>query len=249
MSRSGKWLVAAGVLAFLLVVIGNIPASLAANWMPQGVTVASLSGTVWQGEARSVQVAGVEVEKIDWRLHPLALIGGQIAAQVEATNQSDRASAELVLGRDGHIEAQALAAELDAASLAGHGLPAGWSGPLRLRFEHIVLEGGWIAAIRGAVESGTLTGPQKVQPYLGSYRLEFGPDATATPGEVVGHFSDLGGPSEISGTLKLTRDRRAVLSGWVRARPGAPQSVSEDIAKLPQSDPQGRRLFSIESNF
>jgi len=112
-----------------------------------------------------------------------------------------------------------------------------------------VIEGGWVARLRGSAESGTLTGPPAVQPYLGSYRLTFDADADAITGEVLGHFRDTGGPVEISGEARLYRDRRAVVSGWVRARAGAPPGVVADIAKLPETDPQGRRRFSIENSF
>jgi hypothetical protein len=139
--------------------------------------------------------------------------------------------------------------QIDAAALAGRALPTGWAGPVQVHLEELIVEQGWITAIRGTADTGTLTGPPKVQPYLGSYRLEFGNDAIAAPGEVVGHFRDAGGPIEISGELRLYRDHRAVVSGWVRARPGAPQAVVDEIARLPESDPQGRRRFSIENSF
>ena len=249
MSRSSRWLVAAGVIAFLLVIVANVPASFAARWLPAGASVQSLSGTVWNGQARILRVAGIEIEKLTWRLHPLPLIAGRVSAAVEATRPGSEARAEVVAGRGRRLEARHLFAEFDAAALTGRALPAGWAGPVRLRFERIVVENGWLSAIRGSIETGQLSGPSNVQAYLGSYRLDFGDDATASPGVVVGHFRDTGGPSEISGTLRLTPDRRAVLSGWVRARPGAPPAVVQDIASLPQSDPQGRRLFSFETSF
>jgi hypothetical protein len=250
MARGGKWLLAAGVIAFLLVIVANVPASLVGRWLPTGLTVGTLSGTVWHGEAQSMRAAGIDVERLTWRLQPLALIGGRISAHVDVVNRTDRAAADITIGRGGRVAARALDADFDAAAIAGRALPAGWAGPIRVRLDDIVIERGWITAISGTAESGSLTGPSNVQPYLGSYHLEFGRDATTNPNELLGHFHDLGGPIEISGTIRLSRDRRAVLSGWVRARPGAAPEVRSDIeSKLLQSDPQGRRLFSVENNF
>ncbi|MGH8314020.1 MAG: hypothetical protein ACRETU_02580, partial [Steroidobacterales bacterium] len=74
-------------------------------------------------------------------------------------------------------------------------------------------------------------------------------EASRAPGEILGNFQDTGGPIEISGEVRLYQDRRAVISGWVRARPSAPPGVIADIASLPEVDPQGRRRFSIENTF
>jgi hypothetical protein len=249
MRRGAKWLLAAGVFAFLLVIVANLPATLAQRWLPPAIAVGSLGGTLWHGEALSVRAAGLDIERLEWRLRPLALFGGRIVAHIDATSAPDRVSAEITLDRQGRLEARALEAHVDAASLAGRALPTGWAGPVKIQLDELIVEQGWVAAIHGTAESGALTGPPKVQPYLGSYRLEFGADASATPGELAGHFRDLGGPIEITGDVRLYRDRRAVVSGWVRARPGAQQVVIDDIARLPEADPQGRRRFSIENSF
>jgi general secretion pathway protein N len=249
MRRSTKWLLAAGILAFLLIVIANIPASLAGRWIPGNIHVAALNGTMWHGEALSVQAGAIDIERLEWRLHPLALLTGRFAARIEASTAPDRLTAEISLDRSGKIEAHAVAAELDAASFAGRALPTGWSGPFAVHLDELVIENRWVTKIRGGAESGVLSGPPAVKPYLGSYRLTFGDDADAAPEELRGHFQDTGGPIEISGEARLYRDRRAIVSGWVRARPDAPQVVVDDIAKLPESDPQGRKRFSIENSF
>jgi hypothetical protein len=249
MRRSSKWLLAAGVLAFVLIVVANVPASLAQRWIPSNIRVGSLNGTLWHGEAMSVQTGTVDIERLEWRLHPVSLLAGKFAARIEATTAPDRLTAEITVNRAGLIEAHGVDAQLDAASFAGRALPTGWSGPVNVHLEELVVEKRWISRIRGTAESGTLSGPPGVQPYLGSYRLVFGDDANAAPEELRGHFQDTGGPIEISGEVHLYRDRRAVVSGWVRARSNAPQAVVDDIAKLPESDPQGRRRFSIENSF
>jgi hypothetical protein len=245
---SSKWLVAAGALAFLIVIVANLPATLASRWLPPALTIGSLGGTLWHGEALAVRVNGVDIERLEWRLQPFALFGGRVSAHVEAVNGADHASAKVTVAK-GRVDARDLDADLDAATLAGRALPTGWAGPIRIRLDELVLEQGWIGSIRGTAQSGVLTGPPNVQPYLGSYQLVYGPNANATAGELVGQFHDLGGPLEISGDVRLYRERRAVVSGWVRVRPGAPQVVVDDIARLPQSDPQGRRQFSVENNF
>ena len=247
MSRGTKWLIATCILVFLAVIAANLPASLAARWLPATVSFGSLSGTLWHGEAVAVRAAGIDVERLEWHLHPLALLGGRVSTHVEVTQAEDHLSADLILSAD-RIEAYGVDATIDVATLAGRVLPAGWAGPTRLNFEEIVFSGNWITSIRGTAETGTLKGPADAQPFLGSYRLQFDQDAVAKPDLLVGHFRDLSGPIEISGDLELSRTR-AVLSGWVRTRPAAAPKVVADIAKLPEVDPQGRRRFAIENNF
>ncbi len=248
MSRGTKWLIAICLLVFIAILVANLPASLAARWIPPTVSFGSLNGTLWHGEADAVRVAGLDIERIEWQLHPLALLTGRLSAQVEATGAGDHLSANVALAGD-RIEAHGIDASIDVAKLAGHVLPAGWAGPARLKFDEIVFAGNWIASIRGSAESGTLTGPAEVQPYLGSYHLQFDQDAVAMPDVFVGHFRNLSGPIDISGDVKIYRARRAVVTGWVRARPGAAPVVVADIAKLSEVDPQGRRRFSIENNY
>ncbi len=249
MRRSTKWLMVAVIAAFLGIVIARLPATLAARWLPATIHVAALEGTLWHGQAVGVQAGAFDIERIEWRLHPMTLLGGRFGAHIEAANAADQLTADLVMERSGRIEARAVEGRMNAATFAGRALPIGWSGPVTLHFSELVVEDGWVTQVRGNAQSGTLTGPPAVQPYLGSYRLSFDTDASATPGELVGHFRDAGGPIEISGDARLYRDRRAVVSGWVRARPGAPPGVIADIAKLPEVDPQGRRRFSIENSF
>ena len=248
MSRGARWLIALCVLVFVAVVGANLPASLVNRWLPSTVSVGSLSGTLWHGEALAVRAAGIDVERVEWHLHPLGLLAGRVSAQVEATQAADQLSADVILSGD-RIEAHGVDANIDVATLAGRMLPAGWAGLARLKFDEIVFAGNWITSIRGTAESGTLTGPADVQPYLGSYHLQFDRDAVAKPDVVVGHFRDVSGPIDISGDVELYRARRAVVTGWVRARPTAAPQVVADIAKLPEIDPQGRRRFSIENNY
>lgn len=249
MRRSTKWLMAAVIAAFLIIVIANLPAALAARWLPATIHVAALEGTLWHGQALGVQAGAFDIERLEWRLHPVQLLGGSFAAHIEAANAADRLTADVVMERNGRIAARAVEGRMNAATFAGRALPIGWSGPVTLHFAELVIVNGWVAQVRGTAESGTLSGPPAVQPYLGSYSLNFASDANATAGELLGHFRDTGGPIEITGDVRLYRDRRAVVSGWVRARPGAPAGVVADIAKLPEVDPQGRRRFSIENNF
>lgn len=249
MRRSTKWLLAAGSVAFLCIVLANIPASFIARWIPPAVEISSLGGTLWHGEALGVHSGGFDVERVEWHLHPGALLRGSVSARIDATNAADWINGELTLEGSGRLLARGLEAQIDVASLAGRTLPTGWSGPATLHLEEITIEQGWIASIVGVAESGALQGPPKDQPYLGSYRVTFDRGAGSVPGELRGRFADTGGPIEITGDVTLYRDRRAVISGWVRPRASAPPDVAADIAKLPEVDPQGRRRFSIENSF
>lgn len=249
MRRSTKWLIAAGFVAFLAILALNVPASIIARWLPQNVEIGSLGGSLWHGEALGVRAAGFDVERVEWRLHPLALFSGAISAAIEATNGADHIAGDLLLERSGRLEARGAEAQLDIASLAGRALPRGWSGPATLHLEEAVFADGKILSLVGVAESGRLHGPPQDEPYLGSYRVTFDRNSSRVPGELSGRFTDTSGPIEITGDVTLYADRRSVISGWVRARPSAPPSVVADIARLPEVDPQGRRRFSIENSF
>lgn len=68
-----------GVSLYLLFLLVNVPAALV--WqlapLPQGVSAAGLSGTIWKGQADQVSVAGRQLEQLSWELHPSQLLTGQ----------------------------------------------------------------------------------------------------------------------------------------------------------------------------
>lgn len=87
MSRYLKWgLAAFGV--YVLFLIYHLPATqvLSRVTLPDSVSLSDISGTVWQGEAKTVSIQGIPVDKLHWDVNVLALLIGSLSADLKAGN-------------------------------------------------------------------------------------------------------------------------------------------------------------------
>ncbi|MGH8135088.1 MAG: type II secretion system protein N, partial [Steroidobacteraceae bacterium] len=73
MARKGL-LVAAGVAAFLVFLIAMVPATVLTRWLPPGIAVAGLNGTIWSGRASSLGLRGRDLGAASWSCRPWPLL-------------------------------------------------------------------------------------------------------------------------------------------------------------------------------
>ncbi|MBW3165996.1 type II secretion system protein N [Ferrimonas balearica] len=68
-----------GVVLYLLFLVINVPAALVWQFapVPNGIKASGLNGTLWQGQAEQLTVAGRQLEQVSWELHPSQLLTGQ----------------------------------------------------------------------------------------------------------------------------------------------------------------------------
>ena len=89
-------LLALGIGVYLAVAIGSFPASLAYRWFgPEGLTLASVEGTIWSGQAEHGAAAGLTFSNLRWQLHPAALLTGTLSVSAEAELPDGLASARI----------------------------------------------------------------------------------------------------------------------------------------------------------
>ena len=146
-----SWL-ALGVGAYVAFTLATFPAGTALRWFaPPGLTAAGVTGTLWSGSAASCSVEGFTAESLRWRVRPLSLFLGRIAAEVEARNP------------DGFVQG-VVTASPSSVRLSdlrgGTSLPAlvnvlplkGMRGQASVALEELVLENGWPARIVGQLK-------------------------------------------------------------------------------------------------
>lgn len=242
------------VAAALTVAIVALPASFLGRFLPPGAQIEDFSGTVWHGSAGSITLAGHPAGGLEWRLHPLALLRMHIDADVRWVRRS------VVL--EGRVSASRGALTLsDAAGggpledLSDLGLPLGWRGLIGVHLREAGVQ--WSNSnlqLRSAVGELSLKGASAAQfadgADLGDYTLRFANPALAAGAEAVGVLKDEGGPLDLQATIQVAlAERRATLSGTVRARPGAPpalQHLIDDLGVLHARDAQGRLPLDAE---
>jgi len=81
------WIVAS-VLVFLFFLIAYLPASQITTrlTLPDEVSLYEVSGTLWEGSAQQVVVNGLPVDNVSWKLHPAALLMGDIRVTLNGGN-------------------------------------------------------------------------------------------------------------------------------------------------------------------
>ncbi len=236
--------IAAGVAAFLLVLIVRVPARWAALALPRGVACASLGGTLWSGTCGGLIAAGVPLGDLAWTLHPLRLLVGRLNVDIVLSRAGGSARGNIEISPGGAITARRVHADfaLDRSLISA--LPPATHGSAEVDLVSLHWTGKRVTQIRGQIDVSGLTA-DRGEP-LGNYRLSF-------PGgggdEPVGVLSDLGGPFAVQGTVHLTRAPGFVVDGLVAARPDASPDLVSELRYLGEPDAQGRRQFRLEEQY
>lgn len=227
----------AGLIAFM-------PAKFALDLL--GVRMGALkledvSGTIWRGRAGTATVNGWALGALDWNIHPLAMLGGRVDADLglQGSEFQGNTFASVAAGtvqlRDTQLsmDAQRLQPAIDIPSLQLRGqvhislaeaeLVAGF--PRKLKGEAVWRD----AAVTGAAEA-----------LLGTLSARF---QSAEDGAIIGTLQDAGGPLALEGQFRagfMGYEADAVLS----ARDGNPQ-VIRALSYVGEVQPDGSSLLQI----
>jgi general secretion pathway protein N len=76
------------LLTYLIFLVVKLPAAkvLPLLPIPQALTITGLSGSIWQGQAQTVQYQGLPLRNFQWSLDFLPLLLGRVQAQIQAGN-------------------------------------------------------------------------------------------------------------------------------------------------------------------
>lgn len=237
-------LAALGIVAYLVFALVTLPASvLTSRLVPHGIVAAGVDGTVWNGRAQVLQAGNTHLGSVTWKLHAASLFLARLQADVRLTRVDGFAQTNLTAGTSGRIDLSQLTASLPLSALPPGATPGGWDGTIDLKLPELSVEQGWPTRIEGTIEIRDLTGPARRPANMGSYKVTF--PAAQTGKELAGALTDLGGPLQITGSLRLKPDRSYLIEGLVATRPDAPKAISDSLQYLGAPDAQGRRPFSL----
>lgn len=242
------WITLLAVVAFLAIVIARLPA----NWvLPSSgsISCSAVDGTLWSATCTGLTVQGKPVGDVIWDLHPGRLLAGKLAGHVNLTRPDGSLTTDVEAGLNKSVTARNLVADvpLDPAVIPNFPRTLRGSAHLDLPLLQVDSQGN-ITQVQGRVEAHDLEDRSNGHlTKLGGYSVSFPAGGT---GEPTGQLHDLGdGPLSVEGTLKLVHGPGMQLDSWIRARPGAPEELTDMIQILGSPDAQGRREFSMESTF
>ena len=97
-------LIAVGIVALIIGLLTAFPARIAYQWFaPPGVSLESISGSVWSGHVAQAEIEGLYLQDLSWRFKPLGVFSGNLAYAIEATPVSGFINATVLLGVTGTI--------------------------------------------------------------------------------------------------------------------------------------------------
>ena len=208
---SARWLLGAGVLAFLVGVSSLLPARVVYQWFaPDELRLAGISGTLWNGRAQHASVSGWYVRNLEWQTQPLALVLGQAKARLSGEPHAGFFEATVGVGIGGRVTVSAATASVSLASLASALSQPGLSGGANLRIEHLEIRDGLPVAATGRLAVDSLFAPLVYEAApIGGYAAEF---FTREDG-IAASVEDTDGVLDIAGSLTVPPSPISAVAG------------------------------------
>lgn len=231
-------------IVFVATLLARLPARVLLPLLPPGISCQQPTGTVWHGGCAQLQLHEPKLAllAISWTVHPAALLGVRLSADVASDDPRALARAAITLAHDGTVQLRSLSAQLPLQGGLPGVFPSGLSGQVQVAIDSATLDHGQLLALQGSIRVLQLRSESQAAD-LGSFELLFAPARVGEP--IDGQLRDLGGPLSVSGELRLMREGGYDLSGEVAARPQASADVVQALQLLGPADSQGRRMFSL----
>lgn len=248
-------LLLAGLGAFVLTLIAQLPAAVAIGWLaPEGVRTSGVSGSIWHGHAREVTVHGLRLTETSWTLSILELLRARLGARVEARLGEGTLGGNAVFHASGGMHCTDCRFEGTVTTLRAL-MPTlnAMDGRLGIDLGQLEIEDGWPTRILGTAMLGEVTLPKLSLEATGKARPSFKIDISADPvpdtGLIEAMIVDAGGPVECSVRARLTPPGNYELKGRIRARSGAAEQLASAIAALGARAPDGSTEVSLSGSF
>jgi hypothetical protein len=252
-SRSLWPVILIALAALLAVIVIEVPASIVTHFLPPTVHAEDFSGSIWHGSAGKISVMARDAGALEWRLHPAALLGMAVAADLHWVKVGFVVDAAVKLDGNG-VYAHDLKGSGPIEDLRDLGVAAGWRGTADINFTDLNLDLGKARSAVGDIRVSNLTAPQIADGAdLGGYDLRLADGAVDGTGNVTAQLNDTGGPLDLQAVVHYSAtERTGILTGTVRERPGAPPALLNQLENLTQlrgRNPQGRIPVDLEFSF
>lgn len=242
-----------GLATVLGVIIAALPASIITHFLPPSVHTEDFSGSVWHGSAGKISIDARDAGALEWRLHPTALLGMAVAADIHWVKVGVVIDAAVKIDRQG-FTAHDIKGGGPIEDLHDLGVATGWRGTADINFSELKGDFAKPLAAVGDVRVSNLTSAQIAEGAdLGGYDLRLAEGAVGADGDVAAQLMDTGGPLDVQALIHYsTKERTGMLTGTLRERADASPALRSqigNIAQLRRRDPQGRIPVDLEFRF
>jgi Type II secretion system (T2SS), protein N len=239
-----------GVTAVLAVIVAALPASLVTHFLPPSVHAEDFSGSIWHGSTGNFSVGARPAGALEWHVHPQALLGMAVAADLHWVKVGFVIDAAVTVDRRGLV-ARGVKGGGPVDDLGDLGVAPGWRGTAYINFSEVKSDFVKLLTAAGELKVAHLTSAQFGDGAdLGSYDLVLPEGAIGADGNLNAQLTDDGGPLDAQAVVRFSQtERTGTLSGTVKERPGVPPALHEQLQNLTQlhaRDGQGRIPIDME---
>ena len=237
-------LIVAGLVTFIAGLVILFPARVAIDMVSvPGVSLAGIDGSVWRGSARDVNVGGVYLRDLKWRIRPWRLLTGKLALSLSASPTGGFIETDLLARPSGTIEVRNLTFSIPLGLLSSvTGIP-GLGGIANGRFDQIVVDAGLPIAADGTVEVADLLLPMVSRSPIGGYRAEL---FSTEGGGLAGSVEDTNGIIDLAGSVELSATRSYTFIGQVAPKPETPDNLRQQMRFLGSANERGQYQLRLE---
>jgi hypothetical protein len=250
--HSPRFLASLGFAALLVFLVALMPARivLSIGGLDGGAAV-GVTGTPWHGAARRVTVGPVILRDLQWRLEPLGLLRGRIAARIQAKVPDGFVDASIARGFGGRLFVADAELAVPLQLLAPQAVSLGPGGAVSAQIERAEWRGGRIRSVEGrlGLAGVRLPVPQMANVAPGTYVIQFDAPELADDAVLTGELRDEGGALEVRGTVRLPSPGNWEATGVAKARPDAPPELKDALRMLGPATPEGGHEFSVAGSF
>ena len=236
-------LITVGAITLLIGLVTAFPARVAYQWFaPPGVSLESISGSLWSGHAAQAEIEGFFLRDLSWRFKPLRLFSGKLGYAIEAAPASGFINADVLLGVTGTIRLEGLQASLPLQSLERVAGMPGLRGNVNLQFDRIVIKDGLPVAANGELAVANLVAPLVYRGSIGGYRAEFFTQDTG----VLASVADTDGVVDLAGSFEIGADRSYQFLGQLAPKEETPANLRSQMRFLGTPNDRGRYELRLE---
>ena len=215
MSSKWSWL-ALGAGAYLAFLLSSFPAATAYRWFaPQALQLVGIQGTVWSGRAEVGSAAGIGLEDVRWSIEALPLLIGRLSGRLDARLPDGFVGTDFAAGMR-RVRLAELRASVALPTLRALLPVQGMEGVANVSLASLQIEDGWPTSAARRAQARTAAG--RAAHADGSARadrarrLRRAVSRKVRRTVIAAELKDTGaGPLEVSGSLRLDRERRYAL--------------------------------------
>lgn len=237
---------AAGVVAYVLVLIATFPAHKAGQYIAHQVdelVLRSVSGTLFSGQAQHLLYQGLDLGPVSWRFRPQAMLLGRFEYRLVFGHEANAGQADLGLTLAGNIQVSELDMVVQPDRLINHYSPIaiGTRGAIRLDIEVLEFDDHFPHRINGQAVWADAAVVDPLELALGQLTLLLENDAGDLLG-TIGNEADSG----ISGELRLEASGRYSVDVVLRPGPDTSEETLEILRSMAQQQPDGNFLLRAD---